>query len=71
MRRVLPVRNWLPSGWVEAECGHRVWERSLTVLVYFPRLDKPHNPIGHCNACAQLTFLLARTASGWSVWGRY
>jgi hypothetical protein len=71
VRRVLPVRDWGPSGWVETECGLRVWERSVTVLVYFPRLDKPHNPIGHCDACAQLTFLLARTRSGWSVWGRY
>jgi hypothetical protein len=71
VRRVLPVRNWGPSGWVKTECGLSVWERSVTVLVYFPRLDKPHNPIGHCNACAQLTFLLALTPGGWAVWGRY
>ena len=71
VRRVLPVRDWGPSGWIKTECGLRVWERSVTVLVYFPRLDKPHNPVGHCNAYAQLTFLLARADSGWSVWGRY
>jgi len=71
VRRVLPVTRWLPSGWIEKECGSVVRERSVAVLVYFPRLDKPHNPVGHCNACAQLTFLLARTPSGWTVWGRY
>jgi len=71
VRRVLPVRDWGPSGWVKTECGLLVWKRSVTVLVYFRRLDKPHNPIGHCNACAQLTLLLARTDSGWLVWGRY
>lgn len=71
VRRVLPVRDWGPSGWVKTECGLLVWERSVAVLVYFPRLDKPHNPVGHCNACAQLTFLLALTPRGWAVWGRY
>lgn len=71
VRQVLLVRHWLPSGWIKAECGLLGWERSVAVLVYFPRLDKPHNPVGHCNACAQLTFLLSRTRGGWTVWGRY
>lgn len=71
VRRVLPVQAWGPSGWIRDECGLLIWKRSVSVLVYFPRLDKPHNPIGHCNACAQLTFLLARTDRGWAVWGRY
>jgi hypothetical protein len=71
VRRVQLVRHWLPSGWIKIECGLLVWRQSVAALVYFPRLDKPHNPIGHCNACAQLTFLLSRTGSGWTVWGRY
>jgi len=65
------VRNWLPSGWIKSECGLVVWRRSVAVDVYFPRLDKPHNPVGHCNACAHLTLLAAFTTGGWSVWGRY
>ena len=69
--RVLLVRNWLPSGWIKTECGLRVWRRSVAVGVYFPELDPPHNPVGHCNACARLVFLASRTLGGWTVWGRY
>jgi hypothetical protein len=65
------VRRWLPSGWIKSECGLRVWKRSLVVGVYYPAMDPPHNPIGHCNACARIRFLLSRTASGWLVWGLY
>jgi hypothetical protein len=71
VRSVILVRNWLPSGWIKSECGLRVWRNSAAVDVYFPRLDPPHNPVGHCNACAHLTFLAARTTGGWTVWGRY
>jgi hypothetical protein len=49
MNGVLLVRHWLPSGWVKSECGLRVWERSVIVGVYYPAMDPPHNPIGHCN----------------------
>ena len=69
--KVLLVRRWLPSDWIKQECGLTVWRRSVAVAVYFPRLDKPHNPIGHCNACAVLTFIAARTLGGWTVWARY
>jgi hypothetical protein len=69
--KVLLVREWLPSGWIKQECGLTVWRRSVAVAVYFPRLDKPHNPIGHCNACAVLTFIAARTTGDWTVWARY
>jgi hypothetical protein len=71
VRLVILVRDWGPSGWIKSECGRKVWRNSVAVDVYFPRLDKPHNPVGHCNACAHLTFLAARTPGGWSVWGRY
>jgi hypothetical protein len=64
------VRQWLPSGWIKQECGLTVWRRSIAVAVYFPRLEKPHNPIGDCNACAVLTFIAARTGD-WTVWARY
>lgn len=65
------VQNWLPSGWIARECGTAVWRRSVAVSVYFPALDPPHNPIGHCNSCASITFIASRTASGWTVWARY
>jgi hypothetical protein len=68
---VLLVRHWLPSGWVRSECGLRVWQRSLVVGVYYPAMDPPHNPIGHCNACARISFLLSRTPGGWLVWGLF
>jgi hypothetical protein len=68
---VILVRHWLPSGWIRTECGAAAWRRSVAVAVYFPHLDKPHNPIGHCDACARLTFIAARVAGGWSVWARY
>jgi hypothetical protein len=69
--RVLLVRRRLPSGWIRSECGLAVWRRSLAVGVYFPAMDPPHNPVGHCNACASITFLLSKQAGGWSVWGNY
>lgn len=69
--KVVWVQRWLPSGWIKQECGLTVWRRSVAVAVYFPRLDKPHNPIGHCNACAVLTFIAARTIGDWTVWARY
>jgi hypothetical protein len=65
------VRHWLPSGWIKSECGLRVWKRSLVVGVYYPAMDPPHNPIGHCNACARIRFLLSKTPNGWLVWGLY
>jgi hypothetical protein len=69
--QILLVRDWLPSGWIKTECGLKVWQRSVAVNVYFPRLDPPHNPVGHCNSCAHLVFLAARTQGGWTVWGDY
>ena len=69
--RVLLVRHWLPSGWIQSECGLAVWQRSLAVGVYFPAMDPPHNPVGHCNDCASITFLLSKQARGWTVWGNY
>ena len=66
---VLLVRHWLPSGWIKSECGRTVWERSIAVQVYFPALDLPHNPIGHCNACALTIFIASRISIGWAVWG--
>jgi hypothetical protein len=71
IRQIILVRHWLPSGWIKSECGKTVWRNSAAVDVYFPRLDKPHNPVGHCNACAHLTFLTALTRGGWTVWGDY
>jgi hypothetical protein len=68
---VLLVRHWFPSGWIKSECGRSVWERSIAVQVYFPALDLPHNPIGHCNDCARLMFVASRTSTGWTVWGEY
>ena len=68
---VLLVRHWLPSGWVKTECGLRVWQRSLVVGVYYPAMDPPQNPIGHCGDCARIRFLIAKTARGWLVWGRF
>jgi hypothetical protein len=69
--RVLLVRNWLPSGWIKTECGQIVWQNSIAVGVYFPAMDLPHNPIGHCNACDRITFLASETTRGWTVWGDY
>jgi hypothetical protein len=71
IRQMILVRHWLPSGWIKQECGVTVWHNSVAVDVYFPRLDKPHNPVGHCNDCAHLTFLTARIRGGWTVWGDY
>lgn len=68
---VFLVRNWLPSGWIKRECGTTVWQRSVGVVVYFPALDPPHNPVGHCNDCAVTTFFANRTRLGWAVWGDY
>ena len=65
------VRHWLPSGWIKDECGLTVWRNSVVVDVYYPRLDKPHNPVGHCNSCDQLVFLAARASGGWTIWGDY
>jgi hypothetical protein len=70
-RRVLLVRNWLPSGWVKHECGLAVWQRSVVVAVYYPAMDPPRNPIGHCDACATIEFLVSRTRRGWLVWGEF
>jgi len=69
IRKVVPVRDWLPSGWIKRECGLTVWRDSVAVDVYFPHLDRPRNPVGHCNACAHLTVLTALTRGGWTVWG--
>jgi hypothetical protein len=69
--RVTLVRHWLPGGWVKSECGATVWARSFAVHIYFPAMDPPHNPVGHCNACARITFLISRTRRGWLVWGNY
>jgi hypothetical protein len=71
VRFIILVRHWLPSGWIKRECGLTVWRNSVAVDVYFPRLDKPHNPVGHCNDCAHLTFLTALTRGDWAVWGDY
>lgn len=68
---VFLVSNWLPSGWIKRECSVRVWRRSVGVSVYFPAMDPAHNPVGHCNDCATVTFLASPTAGGWSVWGDY
>ena len=71
VRFVILVRDWVPSGWIKRECGAHVWRNSVAVDVYFPRLDKPHNPVGHCNDCAHLTLLAALTRGGWTIWGDY
>ncbi len=68
--RVLLVADWLPSGWVEQECGVKVWQRSVVVPVRFPAMEYP-NPKGPCNDCAGVTFLLGKTTRGWIVWGQY
>jgi hypothetical protein len=68
---VFLTRKWLPSGWIKSECGASVWRWSVGVGVYFPALDKPHNPVGRCGDCARITFLVARTRSVWTVWGDY
>jgi hypothetical protein len=68
---VLLVRHWFPSGWVKDECGRTVWLRSAGASVYFPAQDMPHNPVGRCNACARIVFLVSLTARGWTVWGTY
>jgi hypothetical protein len=65
------VRHWLPSGWIKSECGKAVWDRSIAVFVYFPAMDLPHNPIGHCNDCDHITFITSRTPTDWTVWGLY
>jgi hypothetical protein len=65
------VRDWLPSGWIRSECGETVWRDSVGVTVYFPAMDLPHNPVGHCNACDHIIYLIARTAHSWTVWGNY
>lgn len=64
------VRHWLPSGWIEEECGKRVWLRSVVVGIGFPAMEYP-NPVGPCNACAHVAFLLGRTSGGWIAWGNY
>jgi hypothetical protein len=69
--QVFLVTNWLPSGWIKRECGIALWRRSVGVSVYFPAMDPPHNPVGHCNACSHLAFLASRTLGGWTVWGDY
>ncbi len=69
--QVFLVRHWLPSGWIKEECGRTVWLRSAGANVYFPGQDPPHNPVGHCNSCSHLVFLVALTARGWTVWGNY
>jgi hypothetical protein len=68
---ILLVRDWLPSGWIRSECGATVWRRSLAVGVYFPAMDPQHNPVGHCNDCAHVTYTVSRTRRGWLVWGSY
>jgi hypothetical protein len=65
------VRKWLPSGWIKGECGKTVWQRSLAVGVYLPAADLAHNPIGHCNDCDHLVFIVSLKPSGWAVWGIY
>lgn len=65
------VPNWLPGGWIKSECGTLVWSRSVAAGVYFPELDLPHNPVGRCNDCDHVTYLLSKTADGWVVWGNY
>ncbi len=62
--KVLLIRRWLPSGWIKTECGLRVWQRSLAVVVSFPAMQ-----VAHCNNCGITTFLLARTRERWIVWG--
>jgi len=69
--QVALVSRWFPSGWIRDECGKTVWERSVEAGVYFPAMDLPHNPIGHCNDCAHITLIASRTANGWTVWGIY
>lgn len=64
------VRDWLPSGWVKEECGTTVWLRSVVVPVGFPAMEYP-NPVGPCNACAHVAFLLGKTGQGWIAWGEY
>ena len=58
------VRTWLPSGWIKDECGKTVWQRSLAVAVYLPAADLAHNPVGHCNDCDHLVFIVSRKPSG-------
>ena len=65
------VRDWLPSGWIKDECGKTVWQRSVAVGVYFPAMDLLHNPVGRCNDCDHITFITARSPTGWMVWGEY
>jgi len=65
------VRRWLPSGWIKSECGLAVWRRSVAVLVYFPAIDLPHNPVGRCNDCDHIAFIASRTLGRWTVWGDY
>ena len=52
-----------------------VWPQGLAAIgggrVLLPGARPPHNPVGHCNACARLVFLASRTLGGWTVWGRY
>ena len=64
------VRHWFPSGWIKDECGQTVWLRSVAVGVGFPAMEYP-NPIGPCNACAHIVFLLGKTRRGWITWGNY
>jgi hypothetical protein len=63
------VRDWLPTGWIKSECGIQVWRRSVGVGIYFPAMDKRHNPAGHCADCAHIRFLVSLTRGGWTVWG--
>lgn len=64
------VRDWLPSGWVKEECGTTAWLRSVVVPVGLPAMEYP-NPVGPCNACAHVAFLLGKTGRGWIAWGEY
>ena len=66
---VFRVRAWLPSGWIKTECGTLVWRNSVAATVYFPRMDKPHNPVGRSNDCARVSLIAALTRGGWTVWG--
>jgi hypothetical protein len=64
------VTDWLPSGWIRAECGLKVWKRSVVVTFRLPAMEYP-NPKGPCSDCAHVTLLLGRTAHGWTAWGNF
>jgi hypothetical protein len=61
-RMLLPVRKWIPSGWVKRECGRTVWDRSVMVDFDLPAM-------GPCESCAHVVFLLGKTRRGWITWG--